>query len=354
MNTEFNGRPERAAESEAQFWHSLEELLPLFEREGIALNLEAHPDDFFEDAPAASTSSGRSTAVGQLPVLRAAQLPPLGGERGGRQDGATRVTSSSTCTSRTPSTTRGRPGLRYILNPPGTTARVHQHLDIGQGEVDWDAFFGTLRELDFDGVATACVFAWEERARESSAFMRDPRAAAARVQVRRAPTRPHLRFRHPRPCARRGGARDPPRRPHPDRRAGVVPDRRRAARAPAPDRVAADPRGPRVGTRALLRRLRQPRRPGRRRVGARLDLDPRRSAVPLLLLLFPDGRPPSRRWWLVWLALAAGAALLVARRSAARCCRPRSSARSPRCWSATGGRRARAAPARVVRATPPR
>jgi hypothetical protein len=43
----------------------------------------------------------------------------------------------------------------------------------GQGEVDWDAFFGTLRELNFDGVATACVFAWEERARESSAFMLD-------------------------------------------------------------------------------------------------------------------------------------------------------------------------------------
>ncbi|MGW1289558.1 sugar phosphate isomerase/epimerase, partial [Streptomyces sp. NPDC002586] len=43
--------------------------------------------------------------------------------------------------------------------------------DIGQGEIDWDAFFGTLRGLKFDGVATACVFAWEERARESSAFM---------------------------------------------------------------------------------------------------------------------------------------------------------------------------------------
>ena len=39
---------------------------------------------------------------------------------------------------------RASSGLRYILNPPGTTARVHQHLDIGQGEVDWDAFFGTL------------------------------------------------------------------------------------------------------------------------------------------------------------------------------------------------------------------
>lgn len=57
------------------------------------------------------------------------------------------------------------------MGPPGTPARIHQHLDIGQGEVEWEAFFGTLRELRFDGVATACVFAWEGRARESSAFM---------------------------------------------------------------------------------------------------------------------------------------------------------------------------------------
>jgi myo-inositol catabolism protein IolH len=65
----------------------------------------------------------------------------------------------------------GSSGLRYILNPPGTTARIHQHLDIGQGEVDWTEFFTTLRDLKFDGIATVCVFAWEERAVESSAFM---------------------------------------------------------------------------------------------------------------------------------------------------------------------------------------
>lgn len=51
MNSEFNGRPEHAAASEAAFWRSLEELLPLFEREGIALNLEAHPDDSARRTP---------------------------------------------------------------------------------------------------------------------------------------------------------------------------------------------------------------------------------------------------------------------------------------------------------------
>ena len=53
MNSEFNGRPEAPSASEAQFWRSLEELLPVFEREGIRLVLEPHPDDFIEDGRAA-------------------------------------------------------------------------------------------------------------------------------------------------------------------------------------------------------------------------------------------------------------------------------------------------------------
>ena len=49
MNTEFNGRPESAPASEGQFWRSMDELLPIFERENIQLRLEPHPDDFIED-----------------------------------------------------------------------------------------------------------------------------------------------------------------------------------------------------------------------------------------------------------------------------------------------------------------
>ncbi len=35
----------------------------------------------------------------------------------------------------------------------GLRARGHQHLDIGQGEVDWDEFFDSPRENDFDGTS---------------------------------------------------------------------------------------------------------------------------------------------------------------------------------------------------------
>ena len=59
---------------------------------------------------------------------------------------------------------RANMGNRYIVNPPGVDARVHQHNEIGDGDLDWDEFFGAVRDLNFDGIATVCVFGWEEDA----------------------------------------------------------------------------------------------------------------------------------------------------------------------------------------------
>jgi len=168
MNSEFNGRPEASAASEAQFWRSLEELLPIFEREGVRLVLEPHPDDFVEDGIA-----GVNLVKGiNSPLVTFLYCAPHTFHQGGdlaavmRHAGPllTQVHIADSFDH------RGSSGLRYIVNPPGSTVRVHQHLDIGQGEVDWDLFFGTLAEIGFDGIATVCVFAWEERAAESGRF----------------------------------------------------------------------------------------------------------------------------------------------------------------------------------------
>ncbi|MFI7699710.1 sugar phosphate isomerase/epimerase family protein [Nonomuraea sp. NPDC049480] len=169
MNSEFNGRPEQASRSEAMFWRSMEELLPVFEREGVQLRLEPHPDDFVEDG---------KTAVDMVrgidsPLVSFLYCAPHTFHQGGNMteimqyagDLLTHLHVADSFDHRASS------GLRYIVNPPGSTARVHQHLNIGQGEVDWDEFFGTLGRLGFDGVMTACVFAWEDKARESSLFM---------------------------------------------------------------------------------------------------------------------------------------------------------------------------------------
>lgn len=171
MNSEFNGRPEAAEASEALFWRSMEELLPVFEREGVRLVLEPHPDDFLEDGRGA-VDLIRGIDSDLVTFLYCA---PHTFHQGGDLADVMRYAG--------PMLTQlhiadsfdhtASSGLRYIVNPPGSTARVHQHLDVGQGEVDWDLFFATLAEVGFDGIATVCVFAWEERARESLAFNRE-------------------------------------------------------------------------------------------------------------------------------------------------------------------------------------
>jgi myo-inositol catabolism protein IolH len=170
MNSEFNGRPEAAEASEAQFWRSMEELLPVFEREGVRLVLEPHPDDFVEDGRGA-VDLIRGIDSDRVSFLYCA---PHTFHQGGDLADVMRyagpllthlhIADSFDHT--------GSSGLRYIVNPPGSAVRVHQHLDVGQGEVDWSLFFATLAEVGFDGIATVCVFAWEERARESLVFNR--------------------------------------------------------------------------------------------------------------------------------------------------------------------------------------
>jgi myo-inositol catabolism protein IolH len=65
-------------------------------------------------------------------------------------------------------------GLRYITNPPGNSVRVHQHLRIGAGDVDWDDFFGGLADIGFydnpDSVMCNSVFAEDENAHEMARY----------------------------------------------------------------------------------------------------------------------------------------------------------------------------------------
>jgi myo-inositol catabolism protein IolH len=141
------------------------------EREGIHLRLEPHPDDFVEDGKVAADMVRGINSRNVTYLYCAPHTFHMGGDVAGIVEHAgdlvTHVHVADSFDHRASS------GLRYILNPPGTAARVHQHLDIGQGEVDWDTFFGVLGRMKFDGIMTACVFAWEDRARESSTIMLD-------------------------------------------------------------------------------------------------------------------------------------------------------------------------------------
>ncbi|MCW2289290.1 myo-inositol catabolism protein IolH [Leucobacter luti] len=172
VNTEFSGRPEREEDSEAGFYRSMEELIPVLEREGVTLNIDPHPDDFVEDGLEAwRIIRGLNTSqVGFVYVAahsfhmgnRAATLiPELGGRLGA-------VYASDTFDH-----TRSN-ALRYITNPPGNAVRVHQHLAIGDGDVDWTELFGVLRAAGYferpDALIVSNVFAEDERADEISRF----------------------------------------------------------------------------------------------------------------------------------------------------------------------------------------
>lgn len=164
MNTEFNGRPEKAEESERAFYRSMEELVPIIEREGIRVLIDPHPDDFVEDGLAAlrvirginSKNFGfvyvasHTFHMGNTPleIMRAA------GDR------LQLVHVSDTMDH------HRSHGLRYITNPPGNAVRVHQHLKIGDGDVNWNEFFTGLKEIGFldrdDTVMVSSVFAENE------------------------------------------------------------------------------------------------------------------------------------------------------------------------------------------------
>ena len=166
INSEFNGRPEAAEHAEAQFWKSMEELLPVFEREGIALILEPHPDDFVEDGlEALNVVRGLNRDwIGFL------YCTPHAFHQG--HDPATIITATGELVryvhladafDHTASN-----GLRYITNPPGNPVRVHQHMEMGRGEVDYDDVFAAMAAVGFDGVISSCVFGFKDDARDIS------------------------------------------------------------------------------------------------------------------------------------------------------------------------------------------
>ncbi|UNN00593.1 sugar phosphate isomerase/epimerase family protein [Rhodococcus opacus] len=172
MNTEFSGRPEKAEESERAFYRSMEELVPIIEREGIDVRIDPHPDDFVENGLDAirmirginSKNFGLvyvachsyHMGAGMLEIMRAAG------------DMLRLVHVADTMDH------HRSHGLRYITNPPGNPVRVHQHLKIGDGDLDWDEFFGGLGELGFydkrDTVMVSSVFAEDENAHDVSRY----------------------------------------------------------------------------------------------------------------------------------------------------------------------------------------
>jgi myo-inositol catabolism protein IolH len=171
INSELSGDPNRPGECRAAFLRSIETLLPVLEREGIDVVAEPHPWDFVETTVDAvdlvrAIGSGRFRYLHCVP-----HTYYLGGTVADQVEYARgwfdHIHIADTY----------RPG-RTIVNPPGLTTRVHQHFDIGHGELDWAEICGALRSVGFDGILTIQVFGWDEQAEQS---FRLNRATAERL-----------------------------------------------------------------------------------------------------------------------------------------------------------------------------
>lgn len=163
INTELSGDPHQPEICNGMWFRSMDELLPLFEKEGIRVEVQSHPYDFCELNNETcdmvkhyrsenlkycySTPHGFFYDKGKGDVR--AMLQYAG-------DDLTHVLFADTMNQTV--------DCRYIVNPPGVSHAIHQHVAMGEGEVDFDGIFETLRGMDFakktfkvGGESIACV-----------------------------------------------------------------------------------------------------------------------------------------------------------------------------------------------------
>ena len=165
--SEFSGNPNTPLRCEEQWYRSIFELAPDFEKYGIRLNMEPHPYDFVERHDDAYS------------IIRGTNLDWIGYEYccphtfhldDGIGDVERMITSAAPKLREVHVADslnhRANDGNRYIINPPGVDARVHQHCEIGKGEVPFDKVFAALKSVGFDGVLSVCVFGFHEFADE--------------------------------------------------------------------------------------------------------------------------------------------------------------------------------------------
>lgn len=160
VNTELTGNPENRVASRDAFLRSVEELAPAIEAAAMTVVVEPHPHDFIESNREAVDllASLGNPRVGYL--FCCPHLYHLGDEDVGEMLGHAAAILRHVHLADT-----FRPS-RVILNPPGPN-RVHQHLDVGQGELNWPAIFDGLRGIGFDGILTVAAFAWPDEAEQS-------------------------------------------------------------------------------------------------------------------------------------------------------------------------------------------
>ncbi len=154
INTELSGDPNQQEICNGMWFRSMEELLPIIEREGIRVEIQSHPYDFCElnNETCDMVKSFRSKHLGYV------YSSPHGffyDQGKGDVRSMLRYAGDELTHVLFADTFNQTLDCRYIANPPWLNGRgkadvtIHQHLAMGEGDVDFDGIFETLREMDF-------------------------------------------------------------------------------------------------------------------------------------------------------------------------------------------------------------
>jgi len=169
INTELSGDPNQQETCNGMWFRSVDELLPLFEKENIRVEIQSHPYDFceFNDETVDMVKSYRSD---NLTYVYSSPHGFFYDKGKGDVRHMLKYAGDSLSHVLFADTFNQELDCRYIQNPPFLNVRgrsdavVHQHLAMGEGDVDFPGIFDTLREMDFanktfkvGGESIACV-----------------------------------------------------------------------------------------------------------------------------------------------------------------------------------------------------
>lgn len=159
------------------WFRSMDELLPLFEKEGIRVEIQSHPWDFCElnNEACDLVKSYRSD---NLKYVYSAPHGFFYDKGKGDVRSMLRYAGDDLSHVLFADTFNQTKDCRYILNPPWLNqmgredVSIHQHNPMGEGDVDFEGIFETLREMDFadktfkiggDAISCVSIFGYPER-----------------------------------------------------------------------------------------------------------------------------------------------------------------------------------------------
>ncbi|AEX22208.1 sugar phosphate isomerase/epimerase [Vibrio sp. EJY3] len=191
INTELSGDPNQQEICNGMWFRSMDELLPLFEREGIRVEVQSHPWDFCElnNETCDLVKSYRSD---NLKYVYSAPHGFFYDQGKGDVRSMLEYAGDDLSHVLFADTFNQTLDCRYIANPPWlnnqgrSDVAIHQHLAMGEGDVDFDTMFSTLRDMDFankkfavggDSIACVSYFGFPEKM--------DEQAPAARERLER-------------------------------------------------------------------------------------------------------------------------------------------------------------------------